>query len=230
MRLSYLSGLAIAVALVSGVSAQQGESPGKERKAVLPAKTEVFITLTSRISTKTAAAGDRFTAQTAVPVTLNDEIIIPVGSHILGRVARAQKAGRLRGKAELELEFQTVILPNGATRNFEAVLQSAEGQESGRLDETTGAIQGSGGQGAEAARGSVGGAATGAAIGAIAGRGWKGVGVGAVVGAAAGAVLGTTQRGPDIVLERGSQVTVTLLQAVALVKPEPATQKYTVRP
>lgn len=213
--------------MVSGAAAAQQDAT---KPVIIPAKTDIFITLTSRITTKTAAAGDRFTAQVAVPVTLNDEIVIPVGSYLIGRVGHAERAGRMKGKAELEIRFETVILPSGITRNFQAVLQSAEGQDSNKIDETTGTIQGTGNQGGEAAKtaGTV--AVTGAGIGAIAGRDWKSVGVGGAIGAAAGALFGTAQRGPDIVLEKGSQISVSLYQDVSLVKPEPQGPKNTIRP
>ncbi|MGI8783739.1 MAG: hypothetical protein ACR2L2_08855 [Acidobacteriota bacterium] len=226
MRRNALLTAILACAAGLGLAAQSEP----EKPIIIPAKTDVFITLTSRVTTKTAAVGDRFTSQVAVPVTINDEIVIPVGSYILGRVARTERAGRVRGRAALELQFDTVILPSGVTRNFEAVVQSAESQDAGAVDETTGTIHTSGNQTVEAVKTAGGVAATGAGVGAIASRGWKGVGVGAAIGAAAGALYGTAQRGPDVVLEKGSQVSVSLYTDVSLAKPDPSKPRYTVRP
>ena len=63
------------------------------------------------MNTKSARSGDKFSSQVEVPVTAHDRIVIPVGSYIIGYVDKSKRAGRLKGKAELTLKFDTVILP-----------------------------------------------------------------------------------------------------------------------
>ena len=140
--------------------------------AVIPRKTEIFVQLKRSLNTKTARTGDRFHSQVEVPVTVEDKIIIPKGSFIIGHVDVSKTGGRVKGKPEMRLLFDTVILPGGTTRDIRAVLASAEGQ---KLDETRedGTIQGQGGQTGEVAGTATKGAIPGAGIGAIAG-GWKG--------------------------------------------------------
>ena len=185
---------------------------------VVPNKTELFITLERSISSKTALAGDKFYGTVSVPLTLDDRIVIPVGSYIIGEVGFAREAGYVKGKSQLALKFNTVILPGGLTRQIEAVVQSAEGYRGSPGEE--GKIEAPGNQGEKTAASAAGGAVTGAAIGAVAGRGWKGAGVGAAVGVVGGSVLGIFQKGDPVVLPKGTSITVQFYESARFVKPQ----------
>ena len=186
---------------------------------VIPEKAELFISLERSISSETATPGDRFYGTVAVPLTLDDQIVIPVGSYIIGELDFVREAGYVKGKSQLALKFDTVIFPHGVTRQIETVVQSAEGYKSGPDEE--GKIETPGRQGQQTAEGAVGGTITGAAIGAVAGRGWKGAGTGAAVGALGGAVVGIFQKGEPVVLPRGTSITLQFYENARLVKPRP---------
>ncbi len=187
--------------------------------AVVPRKTQIFVQLQRSLNTKTARTGDRFHAKVEVPVTVEDKIIVPTGSFIIGHVDVSRTGGRVKGKPEMKLLFDTVILVGGTTRNIRAVLASAEGQ---KLDEARedGTIQGQGGQKGEAAGTATKGAIPGAGIGAIAG-GWKGAGIGAAAGAATGAVIGLLKKGKQVHLPRGRSIIIQLEDDIQFVKPVP---------
>ena len=189
--------------------------------AVIPRKTEIFVQLKRSLNTKIARTGDRFHGQVEVPVTVEDKIIIPKGSFIIGHVDVSRTGGRVKGKPEMRLLFDTVILPGGTTRDIRAVLASAEGQ---KLDETRedGTIQGQGGQTGEVAGTATKGAIPGAGIGAIAG-GWKGVGIGGAAGAATGALIGLLKKGKPVYLPRGSSIIIQLENDIQFVKPSART-------
>ena len=189
--------------------------------AVVPRKTEIFVKIQRSLNTKTARTGDRFHGQVEVPVTVEDKIIIPQGSFIIGHVDISRTGGRVKGKPEMKLLFDTVILPGGTTRDIRAVLSSAEGQ---KLDPTRedGTIQGQGGQAGEAAGTATKGAIPGAGIGAIAG-GWKGVGIGGAAGAASGALIGLLKKGKPVYLPRGSSIIIQLEDDIQFVKPSART-------
>jgi hypothetical protein len=186
-------------------------------------KTEIFITLERSISTRTATTGDKFYGRIAVPVTQNDKIVIPVGSYIIGHVDTSKEAPRLRGKAELGLRFDTIILPDGTTREIEAVVASAEGYENSSPNEE-GKIQASGGQGADVGKGAVAGGTIGGTMGGLGTRSLKGVGIGAGAGAATGAIIGALKKNREVDLPRGSSITVILDNDIHFTKPAPPAQ------
>ena len=202
---------------VLAVAALMGQSIDE---VMIPGKTEIFITLERTINTKTASSGDKFYGRVAVPVTHNDRIVIPAGTYIIGHVDTTKKPGYVKGKAQIELKFDTVILPDGTTRQIEAVVQSAEGYENAQTGEE-GKIEASGSQGKETAGSAAGGAVTGAVLGGVATRSWKGMGVGTAVGAAGGAILGVFKKGEDVVLQKGTSITVQLNENIRFVKPQP---------
>jgi len=150
-------------------------------------------------------------------VTQEDQIVIPRGSYIIGFVEVAEGSGRLKGKSYLRLRFDTVILPTGLTRKIEAVVQSAEGQSLKPGDEQ-GTLSGGGSQTREVTAGAGVGAAVGGVTGVITG-GLSGMATGGLVGAASGAVLALFKKGQEVVLPRGSSLTIQLEQDIRFVKP-----------
>lgn len=218
MRIPFLPALAIlAVSLCPTARAQK---PQADIDSVLvPRRTELFLLLGRTINTKTAQSGDKFHATVEVPVTIDDRVVIPAGSFILGDVTETKRAGRVKGKSQLQINCRTVILPSGVTRNFRSVLTQADGYSSKDTDEM-GKIKHGGGQGGEVAGGAATAGASGAVIGGIAARSWSGAGVGAAIGAGAGAVASLLKRGPDIVLVKGATLTIVLESDVRFVPPQ----------
>jgi len=188
----------------------------------IPRKTEIFITLERTISTRTASTGDKFFGRIAVPVTANDKIVIPVGSYIIGHVDISKQAPRVRGKAELGLKFDTIILPDGTTRDMEAMLGSAEGYETATDEE--GKIRASGGEGDVVGKGAVAGGTIGGTMGGIGTRSLKGVGIGAGAGAATGAIIGALRKNKEVDLPRGTSITVILDSDIRFTKPASPSQ------
>ncbi len=133
-----------------------------------PAGTPFTIRTTTAIDTDRNRVGDYFTATLEDPLTMGNQVIIPRGAEVKGRITESKESGRLSGKAELALEL-TEIIASGKSY----VLNTGEYTEVGssRGTRTAATVGGT--------------AALGAVIGAIAGGG-KGAAVGAVAGAAAG--------------------------------------------
>jgi hypothetical protein len=172
---------------------------------VVPAGTVVPVSLTSRVTTKHAKDGDGVYGKTVFPITINNKIVIPEGSNLRGKITQIQRPGRVRGKAELTLTFQTLVLPNGTTLPIYTSLASAGGAGE-RKGEAT--VQGDSSKGEDAKTvGTT--AAEGALIGVIADRG-RGAAIGGGIGAAAGTAAVLLTRGKDLVLEPGTTVEVVL--------------------
>jgi hypothetical protein len=175
--------------------------------------TRILLSLLNSLSTKHSREGDRIYLQTAFPVTVDGRIVIPRGSSVTGTVTRAKQPGRVAGKGELYIRFDSLTLPNGVTRDFRSRLSSADGTTHGEVDRNEGKVTSEGNKSGDA-RTVATGAGAGASIGSIAGAASGHTGMGAGVGAAAGAAAGLAGvlfgRGPDAVLPRGTSVEMVL--------------------
>ncbi|HYA16846.1 MAG TPA: hypothetical protein VEF06_05240, partial [Bryobacteraceae bacterium] len=175
--------------------------------------TKVPLSLINSISTKHSAAGDRVYLETAFPILANGRIVIPVGSYVTGTVTQIKRPGRVKGRGELYVRFDSLTLPNGVTRGFGSRLGSVDARANEKLDQKEGMIRGDSNNGGDArVIGET--AASGASIGAIAGAAAGHAGLGAGIGGAAGAAAGLAgvllTRGPEAVLAKGSTVEMVL--------------------
>jgi type IV secretion system protein VirB10 len=180
--------------------------------------TKVALSLINSISTKHSAEGDRVYLETAFPVLNGGRIVIPVGSYVAGTVTQIKKPGRVKGRGELYIRFDSLTLPNGVTRDFRARMGGVDAQAAGELDKAEGRVKSEGNKSGDAR--TVGeSAGAGASIGAIAGNAAGRTGLGAGIGAAAGAAAGLigvlATRGPDAVLSRGTTVEMVLDRPVS---------------
>jgi type IV secretion system protein VirB10 len=216
MRTLYLP-LALGFALIClQLTAQQEQTqpqaepqPAATKIYTVPEGTKVPLQLINSVSTKTAAIGDRVYLQTAFPILSGGRIVIPPGSYVTGTVTQVKRGGRVKGRAELYIRFDSLTLPNGVTRDFRAGVHSLDASNPGRVDRTEGKVEGESNKAGDAVK--VGEAAGwGTMIGGVASRTGKGAGIGAAAGAAAGLVGVMLTRGPDAILERGSTVEMVL--------------------
>ena len=169
--------------------------------------TKVPLSLINSVSTKHSAEGDRVYLETVFPVLVNGRIVVPVGSYVAGTVTQVKKPGRVKGRGELYVRFDSLTLPNGVTRDFHGRIGSMDGNAKDELDRTEGKVRSEGNKAGDAR--SVGeAAAAGASVGVIAGGAAGHYGMGAGIGAAAGAAAGMMgvlmSRGPDAILAKGS--------------------------
>jgi hypothetical protein len=198
-------------------SAQKGSGANnpqpQSHEFVVDLGTKVPLTLINSVSTKHSLEGDRVYLQTIYPIMVNGRIVIPPGSYVAGTVTQVKRPGRVKGRGELFLRFDSLTLPNGVTRDFRARIGTMDGRASEDFDRTEGKIKSEGNKGGDAR--TVGeAAAAGASIGVIAGGATGHYGLGAGVGAAAGAAAGIMgvllTRGPDAVLAKGSTIEMVL--------------------
>jgi len=221
--------LSIATAFVTAILAAQDaipEQPAAALKAgaakageyTVDAGTKVPLSLINTISTKHSAAGDRVYLETSFPVLVSGRIVIPVGSYVAGTVTEVKKPGRVKGRGELYVRFDSLTLPNGVTRDFRARVGGVDGQATGELDRAEGKVKSEGNKAGDAR--TVGetagaGASIGAIAGSAAGHAGMGAGIGAAAGAAAGLIGVLVTRGPDAVLSRGTTVEMVLDRPVS---------------
>jgi len=179
---------------------------GSGQIVTVPTGTRIGVVLESGISTATAKPGDSVYFRTSFPITINNKIVIPVGSYLRGEVTESKRPGRVKGKGELRIRLDFLVFPNGYTVDMNADPHSADGGQV-KTDQE-GKMTGPGGKGKDATTIATT-TAAGAGIGAIA-DGGKGAGIGAGIGGAAGLAAVLLSRGPDAQLARGSSMDLML--------------------
>jgi len=175
--------------------------------------TRIGLALRNGLDTKHTHEGDRVYLETIEPIAVAGRIVIPRGSYVNGTVTESKPAHGVKGKGEMYIRFDSLMLPNGVTRDFHSRLVSADSSARGSVDsnegKVTGERDGSGDARTVATGGGIG-AGVGGIVGSAAGHPLGGVGIGAGVGAAVG--LGTIfhDKRPEAVLPRGTIVEMIL--------------------
>lgn len=215
--------LAFAFAVTAATAFGQEQAAAPEPSKTEPAKieksytvetgTKVPMSLLNSVSTKNSAEGDRIYLETIFPILADGKIVIPPGSHVTGTVTSVKRAGRVKGRAELFVRFDSLILPNGVVRDFRSRIGTLDGRATEELDRKEGKIKSEGNKGGDLQNIGVAasaGTGIGALGGAAAGRTGMGAGIGAGAGAAAALVGVLVTRGPDATLAKGTTLDMVL--------------------
>jgi hypothetical protein len=199
-----------AIATMGQEAASQPAEPQEKTYPVVTG-TKVLLRLVNSVSTKNAQAGDSVYLETAFPVFANGRLVIPPGSYVMGTITASVRPGKVKGKGELFLRFDSLTFPNGVTRDFHAALSNMDGSK-GTLDRAESGVKSDGNVGGDMATiGKIG--LGGAGVGGMATWGQNrgmGVGIGGAAGAAAGLATVLLTRGPDAVLQKGTSVEMLL--------------------
>ncbi|MGA2157550.1 MAG: hypothetical protein ABSH37_24340, partial [Bryobacteraceae bacterium] len=115
------------------------------------------LQLVNAVDTRTAKVGDYVYLHTASPVAAGGHIVVPVGSYVQATVSRAQRSGRVSGRAELAIRIETLTFPDGKEIRINPHLSSVDSAGSGqRVDAGEGDIKQASGHDADAERAGVG--------------------------------------------------------------------------
>jgi type IV secretion system protein VirB10 len=174
----------------------------------VPKGTQLPLALHNTVSTHSAHVGDQVYLETVFPIVIDGRILIPAGSYASGEITEVKRPGRIRGRGELGIKLDRLILPNAYDVDFNATPRDADTGGNETVDKE-GVIQGDSDKAGDAST-IIRTSGTGAIIGAIASRSGEGAGIGAGVGAATGLAAVLLTRGPDAVLPRGTTLNVTL--------------------
>ena len=163
--------------------------------------TRLTATLREAITTDSSQVNDRFVMEVTAPSQYQ-------GAVIEGRVIKAENSGRVSGRANVSLDFETIRMPNGDSYRFAGIIDSVTAINGDNVTvNNEGTIRDSNRTTTTATRAGIG-AVLGAIIGAVAGGG-QGAAIGAGVGAGAGAGTVLIQGRDKIDLGRGSQFAIT---------------------
>jgi hypothetical protein len=202
--------LFLAALLVPAFLAAAADSPQ------IPKGAHVLLRMENSVSSRTARVGDYVYLRTASPIADKNAIIIPVNSYVQGVVAAVKRSGRVKGKAELAIRLESLTTPGGRVFSVAPRVTSVDDEGSAQqVDAETNAIRQGGTVGKDAGQVAVL-AGSGASIGGIADRSWRGAGIGAGAGTAVGLATAMLTRGRDVEIRRGSTLDVVFDRPVAL--------------
>lgn len=168
---------------------------------IIPKDTELVIELLEEITTEHSKEGDKFQARVVSPYEIT-------GAIIEGRIAKVQKPGRIKRRAEIHLSFDRIVLTDNRWSNYNAILTEVlpiKGDNVKRID-TEGTVEGKSSVKDDIAKVSAS-TGTGLIMGAIAG-GPVGAAVGAGVGGAFGVGAVVIDRGKHIRIQRNQQLRI----------------------
>jgi type IV secretion system protein VirB10 len=166
---------------------------------IVPDGTSLMGELNDPLSTKTSKSGDRFTLTVTEPSQY-------AGAIINGYVSDLKRSGKLTGRSEITLNFDTIRLKNGRTYKFAGIVENLRMPDGQTVKvDNEGAVKEAETRTSTTGKRTAVGTAVGAIIGAIAGGG-KGAAIGAIVGAGAGAGSVYIQGRDDLELTRGTEV------------------------
>jgi len=140
--------------------------------------------------------------------------VITAGTYIQGKISRIQRAGRVKGRAELLMHFTSMIYPSGYTVMLPGSVENMPGADKTSMKDSEGTVRQDSDKGKDI--GTVAStASTGAVIGGL-GAGGKGLGIGAAAGGLAGLAIAMLSRGNDVRLEPGTSIEMIIQREVTL--------------
>jgi len=187
----------------------------------VPAGTKVLLQLNSAINSKSAKPGDGVYLTSIFPVVVGNRVMIPSGVYVQGVIDNVIRGGRIKGKAQLDMHFTSIIFPNGSVVEIPGMVNSLPGASHQNVkDDGEGTIEQDGGKGRNAGEAAKIALPTGAGVGTIAGAeaghpiegGLAGLGAGlATVG-----LVSLFTRNADVEIPSGTQVEMLLQQPLKL--------------
>jgi hypothetical protein len=184
--------------------------------AEIPQGAHVLLRMVNSVNTRTAQQGDYVYLRTATPISVAGSIVAPVDSYVQGVVAQSKRSGRVAGRAELSIRLETITLSNGKVFKFSPHLSAADSNETGqKVEAHENTIKQGSNHGQDAAQIAIL-AGSGASIGGIADRSWKGAGIGAGIGSGVGLATVLLSRGKEVDLRQGTTLDVVFDRPVVL--------------
>jgi hypothetical protein len=167
----------------------------------IPNGTRITAVLRSMINTRATQVGDRFTMEVTSPNEYR-------GAIIEGNVSNIDRSGRVSGRANISMDFDTIRMPDGRNYRFEGIVDAVRTANGDTVSvNNEGVVRDSNQTTKTVTRAGIG-AALGAIIGAIAGGG-QGAAIGAAVGAGAGAGSVLIQGRDNMELGPGTEFSIT---------------------
>lgn len=179
----------------------------------IPSGTKIKIILETPIDEITSKIDDEITAKTSEDIVIDENIVVPVGSTVIGTISEITLAKRLHKAGNVRIEFKSLTMPDGRQVPIVASVLTKSGLVKGKYTKKTALISGATILGPAAAGFGAGLAAEGSAVGA---------GIGAIVGLLAGTALFAFQRGNMVDIKAGDEMNIELVEEAVVPKYEDA--------
>lgn len=197
----------------AGASASTPATEVKMKTYTVPVGTRIPLILKNEISTRTAMPGDAVYLVSDFPVVADGAVLLPAGMYVKGVIDRVQRAGKVKGRAQLQMHFISMILPNGVEIQLPGSLDKAPSSGGAKVKDREGTIEQAGNKGQDAQR-IASNTLEGTGVGSIAGYASGNAGMGAGIGGGAGAMVGVLTtlltRGHDVVFPQGASLEMVL--------------------
>lgn len=205
----------------SGTQASPNPAPD-EAPITIPAGTHLALALTHPVDSRSTHRGDEIFAQTTSPVIVSNQVVIPAGTFVQGKVEKMTRRG---SRGELLMQSVSVVFPNGYVATIKGPL-NMESDEGTAWNNPSSAVK------AGIIAAPLAGLGIGAAIGAaqhttdsstlggttITSSTPKGLAIGSMVGLAAGGAVALVllARSHHFYVQEGSPLEMSLPQPVTL--------------
>jgi type IV secretion system protein VirB10 len=192
--------------------------PAKKTYTV-PAGTKVLLQVRSAVNTRSAKPGDGVYLASTFPVVVGNRVMIPAGVYVQGVVDRVARAGHVKGRAQLDMHFTSIIFPNGTVVEIPGIINSLPGAKDRSVKGDEGTVEQQGNKGRDVARAAeigLEGAGIGTIGGAATGHPLEGAAIGGLGGVAVGVAVALFTRGDDVNIESGTPVEMVLQRPLNL--------------
>src|SRR5579862_5053363 len=205
---------------VQNAAMQTSATPTRKTYTV-PAGTKVLLQLRSALNTKSAKAGDGVYLSSTFPVVVGNRVMIPSGVYVQGVVDRVARAGHVKGNAQLDMHFTSIIFPNGSVVEIPGMVDSLPGTSKQTVkDNGEGTIQQDGDKTRNMGKVAEVSVPTGGTVGSISGIGSGHPLAGGIAGIGAGlataGLVSLFTRGADVNIDSGTQVEMVLQRPLLL--------------
>src|SRR5579863_2511365 len=187
----------------------------EKRTYTVPEGTKILLQLRSGINTRSAKAGDGVYLASTFPVVFGNKVLIPPGVYVQGVIDRVERAGRVKGRSQLDMHFTSIIYPNGSVVEIPGIVNSLPGARQQQVkndgegtNEHNPNKNRNAGEVAKIALPT--GAGVGTIGGAISGHPITGGVIGVGAGLAAMGIASLFTRGADVNIDAGTQVEMVL--------------------
>ena len=183
---------------------QRPKPPAAPATLTLAAGSHFDMAATDTITSRTAKAGDPFTAHVVEDVrNAAGKVVIPAGSSVSGTISEVKPAPNPKTPGTLTLAVSSITI-RGTNYPLDATIDSLETVHKGRGITTGDAAKVGGG------------AVAGAILGRVIGGNKRGTIIGGIVGGAVGARVAQTSKDSDIVLPAGAHIIVTVTKPLTV--------------